>query len=81
MSIRRGKVAIKLPNGKYMCSYCEKIHNDPTSADSCRDSHNLIYVALSKEDLNRLINFIYIKDDTLLTKSLVKSLTHFLKGN
>ncbi len=74
-------MAIKLPNGKYSCSYCDRVYNTPTEADFCRDNHNLIYIPISKSDLNQLIHFLYMKDDSLLTKSMVKTLTTYLKGN
>lgn len=65
----------------WLCSYCEKKYKNQVDADNCRDSHNLVYIAISHTDLNRLINFLYLKDDKLLTESLVKTLTRFLKGN
>lgn len=60
--------------GKYTCIGCKKEYEHPQEADACRDSHNLIYIAMSKEDLNRLLMFIQIKDDDLLTESLIGSL-------
>lgn len=74
-------MAYKLPSGKWACSYCGKEFNDPVAGDSCRDSHELYYVPLSKTDLNRLIQFIYTKDESLLTKTLVKTITSYLRGN
>lgn len=60
--------------GKYKCSYCNKVFDQYQEADSCRDAHGLIYVQLSKQDLNRLIMFLTTKDESLLTKTLVDSL-------
>jgi hypothetical protein len=69
-------MAIKDKKGSgYFCSYCEKKYSHPQAADQCRDSHDLIYIALTKEDLNRLLMFLQLKQDELLTRSLVKSLT------
>jgi hypothetical protein len=68
-------MALKNNKGKYLCSYCEKQFSHPQEADQCRDSHDLIYIALTRTDLNRLLMFIRLKDDELLTESLVKSLT------
>lgn len=61
--------------GKYECSYCGKEFVHPQDADQCRDAHNLIYIALSKEDLNRLLMFIQLKQEDLITETLYKSLT------
>lgn len=60
--------------GKYICSYCLKQYDQWQEADNCRDAHDLLYVQISKQDLNRLIMFLTLKDDSLLTKTLVSSL-------
>ena len=74
------QMAVKVLD-RWACSYCGTEYNTSTKADSCRDRHELIYVPLSKGDLNRLINFIYIRDDKLLTPTLISSLTKYLRGN
>jgi hypothetical protein len=60
--------------GRYKCSYCSKDFLTPAEADACRDEHDLLYVQISKQDLNRLIMFLQLKDDSLLTKTLLHSL-------
>ena len=65
----------------YYCSYCNTEYSDPVRADSCREKHDLIYVALSRDDLNRLINFIHLGHDELLTESMVNSLRKYLRGS
>lgn len=72
-------MAIKLRNGKYACGYCKKEYADQVDAEICKDSHNLIYVAISKPDLQKLIMFIYNKDDTILPDSLVERLQSYLR--
>ena len=67
--------------GKWLCGYCHKEYPDQAKADSCRDGHDLIYVPFTPTDLNRLLNFIYLKDDSLLTKSLMATLNKYLRGN
>ena len=74
-------MAYKIEKGRWACSYCGREHPDPASADSCRESHEVIYVAFSKTDLNRLLNFLYTKDESLLTQSLIKTVTKYLRGN
>lgn len=73
-------MAIKVKNG-YACAYCKKVYNQYQQADECKLNHDLIYVALSKTDLNRLVNFIYLKDDALLTPTLIDTLRSYLRGN
>jgi hypothetical protein len=72
-------MAIK-KDGKYLCGYCLKPYAQQMDAEGCKDSHELLYVALSKADLNRLINFIYTKDEQLLTESLIKNLKKYMRG-
>lgn len=74
-------MAIRLPSGDWACGYCGTTYVDPAKADACRESHELIYVPFTKTDLNRLINFLYTRNEELLTKSLLDTLTRYLKGN
>jgi hypothetical protein len=67
-------MANKNTDGKYVCSYCGKLYSHPQAADACRDGHALIYIGLTKEDLNRLLMFIQLKQDELMTESLWKAL-------
>lgn len=67
-------MATKLGIKKYACSYCGKIYPDVVKADNCRDSHDLLYLMLSGDDLNRLHNYIYSGDKKLLTESLVTAI-------
>jgi len=65
---------------KYICSYCLKQYDQWQDADACRDGHDLIYVQISKYDLNRLLMFIQLKEDSLLTKTLIHSLYKYRAG-
>jgi hypothetical protein len=64
------KVAIKRLDGKYVCGYCGKIFSKDQDADTCKQSHDLIYLALSVDDLNRLYSFLHSKNNDYLTESL-----------
>jgi len=72
-------MAIKINNG-YLCGYCRKFFTNPVDAEACKEHHNLVYVALSMEDLNRLVNFIYTKEEALLTETLINNLQRYLRG-
>jgi hypothetical protein len=74
------KMAIKR-DGKYLCGYCYKPYAKIDQAETCKESHNLIYLAISQEDLNRLVNFIYTKEESLLGETLVDRLQSYLKGS
>ena len=71
-------MAIKLPDGKYKCSWCNKVYPDPSKADACREKHDIVYVPMLKSDVNRLLQFMITKDEELLTKTMHQSLTRFL---
>ncbi len=72
-------MAIKLDVAKYECSYCGKIYSSPSHADSCRDHHDLIYVQIAREDLMRLIQYIYTQEPNLITPNIVRRLRRYAK--
>jgi hypothetical protein len=72
-------MSIKVDGG-YLCGYCKKIYKQYMDAEGCKDSHNLIYIPISHEDLGRLLQFIFTKEDALLPEGLVERLQKFLKG-
>jgi len=69
-----------MKKGKYLCGYCLKPYAKQFEAEGCKDSHELVYVPLSKADLNRLINFIYSKNDDYLNENLINVLKRYIKG-
>ncbi len=71
-------MAIKLPDGRYKCSWCNKIYSDPSKADACRADHDIVYVPMLRSDINRLLQFMITKDDKLITETMHRSLTKFL---
>lgn len=73
-------MAIKTSKG-YKCGYCGKLFVTSPEADKHKESHSLIYIALSKDDLNRLVNFIYLREEKLLTDTLVTTLQKYLKSS
>jgi hypothetical protein len=56
------------------CKYCHKIYKLELIALGCENSHGIVYVPIRKEDLQRLIQFIYTKDERLLTETLMETL-------
>jgi hypothetical protein len=73
-------MANKLPNG-YACSICDKVYTSFQLADSCRDAHELLYVPMTKSELNRLVNYLYTGEESLLSEELVKRLQKFARKN
>jgi hypothetical protein len=63
----------------YRCSLCQKVHSTSLLADGCEQSHKVLYVPMTKEDLNAILNFIYTGEQKLLTPDLVKKLEQYRK--
>lgn len=62
---------------KAICTYCGLPYDSEEKAKACRDKHNIIFVKLSAEDLNRLIHFIYSKDEKILGPTLIRNLEKY----
>lgn len=60
-----------------ICTYCGRPYTEQSKAKQCRDSHDIIYIALSKEDLNRLIHFMYTKNEEDIGPTLMKNLEKY----
>lgn len=73
MAIKRGS--------KYYCSYCNQGYAKPVDADACRTKHDLIYIGLSRSDLNHLLQFIHLRQEEHLTPTLVNNLRKYLRGS
>jgi len=65
----------------YQCSICGTLYERDTYALSCEQSHDIVYVPLKSDDLYRLIQFLYTKEDSLLSKSLVETLMRYRNRN
>ena len=70
-------MAIKTKTGKYACSFCGKIHDDPVAADACRESHDLVYVPFTRIGLNSIITFLYTKNEKDLDDKAVETLLKY----
>lgn len=72
---------VKKVEGGFQCSICNTIHSRDVYALSCEQSHDIIYVPFKSEDLFRLVQFLYTKDDSLLSESLMKTLLKYRSRN
>ena len=61
----------------WQCMYCKKQYQNVLMADACEKSHKMILVPLSREDLNRLIQYLYTGEQKLLTESLMTTLLNY----
>jgi len=71
-------MTIKTKDGRFVCIYCEKPYKTEKEAVECREKHDLIYVPLSRPELNKLLHYIMapnnpkVLDDTYIVKVLMK---------
>ena len=54
----------------YKCPICGKVYTHLNKADACRDAHDIIYVPMTRTELNRLINGLYSEDLSIIPESL-----------
>jgi len=73
-------VVVKV-NKKFQCIICKELYPIEGEALSCEQSHDIIYVPLDREDLYKLIQFIYSGDISLISDRLKTRLLKYRKGN
>lgn len=61
----------------YRCGYCRKEYKERNEAIKHEEKHDLALVPIAKEDLNRLLLFIYGRDKTLLSQNLIGILQRY----
>ena len=69
---------------EWECKYCHSIFPTEIKALGCEKAHEIILVPLYREDIQRLIQFLYTKDEALLTERLTKTLLKYntaMKGS
>ena len=66
---------------KHVCFYCGKWYEKPERARKCENEHDVIFVPILREDLNRLLNFIASGDRGLLTERLSKTLFRYTRAS
>ncbi len=72
-------MAQKLSDGRFACSVCGGIYSSPAHADGCRDSHQLLYIPMSKTELNRLINAIMLDKVEMVPEHLIGTLRKYAR--
>jgi hypothetical protein len=63
--------------GEWKCKHCHKPHHNELSAKGCELSHEVVLIEVYREDLQRLMQFLYTKDEQLLTDRLIKTLRKY----
>lgn len=73
-------MAKKLGEAQYKCKYCGKIYYNELLATTCEQAHDIVYVPLTREDIQRLMQFMVTGEPGLLTKSLVNTLRKYSRN-
>ncbi len=78
------KIKRNLNTGKdekiFFCFYCERERLKKEDAEQCVKSHELILVPIARNDLSRLQQFFYLKEEKLLTKSLINTVSRYARA-
>jgi hypothetical protein len=72
-------MAKKRIDGIFECTVCGKGYYSAQHADACRDAHDLLYIPISRSDLNLLINAIYADNSKLIPEKVVNTLQRYAK--
>ncbi len=66
-----------MPKPKHKCAYCNTFFEIEEDARTCYDSHDIIFVMLSRSDLNRLLDFMYSKNEKHIGPTLMRNLEKY----
>jgi hypothetical protein len=74
-------MANKLSVGYYACSICGEKYGSMVNADRCRDSHDMLYIPISKSELNLLLHAIVLEDVSAIPNSLRLTLEKYQRAS
>jgi hypothetical protein len=73
-------MAIKKRDGSYKCFFCDFKDKSPMKVQAHIDTtHEYVVLPIQVSDLNRLLQFIYLKDDSLLNPELINVIKYYLR--
>ena len=61
-------------NSMFYCDYCGEPYEKEEDAAKCLKEHNIVYMAISASDLNKLQQFLFSHDQKLLTRTLTNQI-------
>jgi hypothetical protein len=64
---------------KYRCQFCGKEYDRILYKDQCEKSHEVVYIPVLKEDLSRLVQFIFTGDRKLLNERLGRTIMEYFR--
>jgi hypothetical protein len=74
-------MAIKNPDGTFSCLICKRGYESVVSADACRDSHEMIYFPISRDELNQLAIFIHTGNASGISVELLDRLDEYKRNS
>jgi hypothetical protein len=72
-------MALKNLDGTFECSYCGSKYPSALKADNCREAHDLIYIPITRQDLNALIHLIIMSDSSTVSTRLFVNLQRYAR--
>lgn len=73
-------MAIKRKDGLYQCFFCDFKDKSPMKVQAHIDTeHEYVVLPIQLEDLNKLIQFIYLKDDRLISLQLLNTMKYYIR--
>lgn len=80
LEVKKYDVKKRKHESRFKCIYCDKKWVKKEEALKCVKDHKLIFVPLSIKDLGRLNQFLHLKENSLLTNSLVKIIQKYARA-
>jgi hypothetical protein len=73
-------MTIKKKDGSYQCFFCDFKDKSPMKVQAHVDTeHEYVVLPIQLDDLNRLIQFIYLKDDSLISPKLLETMKYYIR--
>lgn len=74
-------MSIKKRDGSYKCFFCDFRDKNAIKVQAHQDSaHEYVVLPIQVEDLNRLIQFIYLKDESLIRPELLETMKYYIRN-
>jgi len=64
----------------FRCNYCGKHYDTRDRAVKCFYDHDIVYVPISRADLNLLAQFLITQETDLITDTLYKTIQVYFNG-
>jgi hypothetical protein len=65
---------------QFQCKVCKEIYETENRARDCEKAHDTVYIPFSREELFRLVQYIYSGDQSVIPESLTKKLIQYKRG-